>query len=186
MFARTALIDLRNAALVVGLLALLSLLAAACAPADGSVPPAARRPHVTAIDAVAAGEYLIRVGSCDDCHTPGWGESGGSIPDSLRLMGGALGFRGPWGTSYPANLRLSVQHKNATQWIAAIRSRQGLPPMPWFTLHHMSEQDLAAIHAYLASLGAKGQPAPAALPPGVVPTTPYIPFMPVFPEEVSE
>lgn len=184
MFARNALLDLRNAALA---LSLLSIAALACARADADpAQPKVTEPHVSAATPVAAGDYLLRVGSCDDCHTPGWAESGGTLTDSVRLMGAPLGFRGPWGTSYPANLRLSVQGKTVTEWVAGIRTRQGLPPMPWFTLQRMADRDLEAIYAYLTQLGPRGEPVPAALPPDVEPSTPYVVFAPVFPKEVVQ
>ena len=184
MYARHAVLDLRNAALAV---AALTITALACARADADpAEPAVVQPHVAAATPVAAGDYLLRVGSCDDCHTPGWAESGGTLPDSMRLMGAPLGFRGPWGTSYPANLRLSVLGKSAPEWVAAVRTRKGLPPMPWFSLQRMADRDLEAIYAYLTELGPRGEPVPAALPPTVEPTTPYIVFAPVFPKEVAQ
>jgi hypothetical protein len=40
------------------------------------------------------------------------------------------------------------------------------PPMPWFNLRAMHDADLVAIHRYLRSLGPRGEPAPAYVPPG--------------------
>jgi hypothetical protein len=50
--------------------------------------------------------------------------------------------------------------------------------MPWFNLRDMSDDDLQAIYRYVTSLGPKGEPAPAYVPPGAVPKTPYIVFEP--------
>ncbi len=58
---------------------------------------------------VDRGRYLVGFGRCNDCHTPGWRESDGSIPVSRWMTGSNLGYRGPWGTSYPANVRLEFQ-----------------------------------------------------------------------------
>jgi mono/diheme cytochrome c family protein len=52
------------------------------------------------------GRYLVGFGSCNDCHTSGWRESDGSVPVSQWMVGTKIGYRGPWGTSYPANVRL--------------------------------------------------------------------------------
>lgn len=139
-------------------------------------------PHMVAATEAAAGEYLTIVGGCNDCHTAGWNETFGKVSGADRLMGLPVGFRGPWGTSYPANLRLSATSQTATQWIAMIRSRTGNPPMPWMNLHQMTDRDLAAIHAYINSLGPKGEPVPAFVPPGQEPVTPYILFEPVMPK----
>lgn len=139
-------------------------------------------PHTVAVSVIAAGRYITDIGGCNDCHTAGYMEAGGNVPDSARLMGGALGFRGEWGTSYPANLRLTVQRMSADEFVKMVRARNGLPPMPWPSLHKMNEQDLRAIYEYIKSLGPKGEPAPAPLPPNVEPKTPYVVFEPVFPK----
>ena len=51
------------------------------------------------------GHYLLVVAGCNDCHTPGWPESGGKVKPEDWLTGSPVGFSGPWGTTYPANLR---------------------------------------------------------------------------------
>jgi mono/diheme cytochrome c family protein len=151
---------------------------AATSPAEVS----SDEPHTVAVSAIAAGRYITEIGGCNDCHTSGYMEAGGNMPDSLRLMGDAMGIRGPWGTSYPANLRLTVQRMSADEFVTMVRARNGLPPMPWPSLHKMNEQDLRAIYAYIKSLGGRGQPAPAAVPPNVEPKTPYVLFEPTFPK----
>jgi hypothetical protein len=40
-----------------------------------------------------------------------------------------VGFKGPWGVSYPTNLRLSVQRMSEEQWLTYARAPR-LPPMP--------------------------------------------------------
>lgn len=138
--------------------------------------------YVAAPDPAAAGEYLTSIGGCNDCHTPGWMETNGGIPDEDRLVGSTMGWRGPWGTTFPPNLRLSAAGKSPEIWIAMIRSRNDRPPMPWMSLHRMPDRDLAAIHAYLTKLGPKGAPAPAWVPPDVEPEHPYLSLNPVFPK----
>jgi len=126
---------------------------------------------------VERGRYLVTVSGCNDCHTPNYPESGGKIPESDRLTGNSVGFQGPWGTSYPSNLRLTMKNLNEQQWLQ--RARQPLrPPMPWFSLRDMTDDDLRAVYAYIRQLGPKGQPAPAYAAPGQTVSTPYIEFMP--------
>ncbi|MGQ0752571.1 MAG: cytochrome C [Betaproteobacteria bacterium] len=129
---------------------------------------------------VERGRYLAIIGGCNDCHTPHYMERGGKVPESEWLTGSAMGFQGPWGTTYPANLRLMAQNMTEAQWIA--RSRAAMrPPMPWFNLAKMTDSDLRALHRYLRRLGAKGDPAPAYAAPGTAVKTPYMSFVPVMP-----
>lgn len=128
-----------------------------------------------------AGRYLVVLGGCNDCHTPGWAESDGRLPESEWLTGAPVGFKGPWGTSYAANLRLTVQSLTEDAFVARLKAGAGLPPMPWMNVRQLREEDQRAIYRFIRSLGAAGKPAPLAVAPGVEPTTPYIPFVPVFP-----
>lgn len=70
-----------------------------------------------------------------------------------------------------------MQNLTEAQWLA--RARQPMrPPMPWFNLRAMTDDDLRAMYHYIRALGPAGEPAPAAVPPGVAITTPYIDFTP--------
>ena len=139
---------------------------------------AQEKPSVTGQSPVAVGEYLVAIGGCNDCHTVGWNQSPGGIPVAQRLTGSPVGWNGPWGTSFPTNLRLLVQTMTADAWVQYVAVMQPRPPMPWFNMRSMSEADLGAIYAYIRSLGPAGAPAPEALPPGRTPTTPYIAAVP--------
>lgn len=130
---------------------------------------------------IELGRYLAIVGGCNDCHTPHYMERDGKIPESEWLTGNGLGFQGPWGTTYPANLRLLAQDMTEAQWLARARAPMR-PPMPWFNLAKMTDGDLRALHRYLRSLGPKGDPAPAHAQPGTAVKTPYINFAPVTPQ----
>lgn len=158
-------------------LSVLALILAAGCTQKAITPPA--EPVVAATDKIAAGRYLVKIGGCNDCHTAGFAEKGGDVPEENWLMGDAPGFNGPWGTTYPANLRLSVQAMDEESWVGAMHTRKALPPMPWPAINAMNEQDLRAIYQYIHSLGPKGAAAPAALPPGQTPAGPYYYFMPV-------
>ena len=127
---------------------------------------------------VAIGEYLVAIGGCNDCHTEGWDQKPGAVPPAQRLTGVAIGWHGPWGTSYAINLRLLVQQLSVEQWLAYVAAMQPKPPMPWFNMRAMSAADLTAMYAYIRSLGPGGVVTPADLPPGEKPTTPYIEALP--------
>ncbi|MBV8642669.1 MAG: cytochrome C [Candidatus Eremiobacteraeota bacterium] len=122
----------------------------------------------------ARGRYLVVIGACNDCHTPGWRESDGSLPPSRWLTGSRIGFRGDWGTSYPVNLRLEFQALGEDQWVLAVRTRGGHPPMIWHDLRALTVADRHAIFAFIHSLGPAGVPAPTAIPPWREPSTPYV------------
>ncbi len=96
-------------------------------------------------------------------------ETNGEIPESEWLRGSVVGWRGPWGTTYPPNLRLSVQAMTEDQWVEMLGTRVGLPPMPWPSVNHMSEADRRAVYRYLKQLGPAGEMMPAPLAPGVEP-----------------
>ncbi len=56
------------------------------------------------------------------------------------------------------------------------RTLKRRPPMPWYTLNKMHEDDLRALYRFIRSLGEPGNPAPAYLPPDQEPKTPYALF----------
>ena len=127
-------------------------------------------------DPVALGRYLVLTTGCNDCHTAGYAMSAGATPEAQWLTGDRLGWRGPWGTSYASNLRLSLARLGEAQWLHHARNLQARPPMPWFGLREMSDTDLLAIYRYVRAAGPAGEPAPAALPPGRLPEGPVIQF----------
>lgn len=123
------------------------------------------------------GRYLIATSGCNDCHTPGFMQKEGKVAESEWLTGDAMGWQGPWGTTYPTNLRLLVGSMTEQQWL--VRARQPMrPPMPSPSLQAMTDADLRAIFRYVKSLGAKGDPAPAYVPPGGKVVTPYLDLTP--------
>lgn len=130
--------------------------------------------HVmTAEEKIARGLYLSHICGCNDCHTPGtfYGS-----PDTTRVLsGGELGWTGPWGTTYPRNL--TPDSTGLAAWtdeniVAAIRTGHRpdgspiLPPMPWPTYSHLSDEDAFALAAYLKSLPPVHHRPPDRLPPG--------------------
>lgn len=149
------------------------------------VAQAKEQAHVVSPDGkrISAGRYLVMIAGCNDCHTPGWNRAPGKVPEAQWLSGVPLGWHGPWGTSYAANLRLTAHKLNADEWVKMMHTRNGRPPMPWASVNAMSESDVRAIYEYIHSLGPVGQPMPADLPPGVEPNGPYLNMEPVFPHK---
>jgi len=163
------------------LIAICSLILISCEPKtqDEEEPQMKSEPHVMAANQVEAGRYLAIVAGCNDCHTEGYLQTEGNIPEEDWFAGTSLGWQGPWGTSYPSNLRLAVQDYTEEDWVMIIHEREDLPPMPWMNVNQMSEQDAKAIYHYIKSLGPKGDYVPDALDPGVEPETPYLSLTPL-------
>ncbi len=89
---------------------------------------------------------------------------------------------GPWGISYTANLTPDEPTGIGTWteeiFIKALRSgkhmgagRQILPPMPWFNLAKLTDEDLKAIFAYLKSLPPVRNQVPDPVPPNMMSST---------------
>ena len=136
----------------------------------------AQAPKTAESTSLDRGRYLVKIAGCNDCHTPGYSQTGGKVPEKQWLTGDQLGWRGPWGTTYAKNLRLAMQNLSENQWVKTAKTAQFRPPMPWFNLHAMTEQDLRAIYRFIRYLGPVGEPSPAFVPPGQQPKGPYVLF----------
>ncbi len=125
---------------------------------------------------VERGRYVIQIAGCNDCHTAGYAPTGGKVPEAQWLTGDILGWRGPWGTTYPTNLRLYMQDLTEDQWVKKAKTLNARPPMPWFNVRDMRTSDLRAVYRYVRHLGPAGKPAPAYVPPDQTPPQPYVQF----------
>jgi mono/diheme cytochrome c family protein len=110
---------------------------------------------------VARGEYLVRFGGCNDCHTPGYflGK-----PDAARFLGGSdVGFDlSGVGTFVGPNLTpdpdtglgkwSKAQIMTALQTGVRPDGRVLAPIMPWRAFAGLTKSDAAAIADYLKSL----------------------------------
>ena len=123
---------------------------------------------------IERGRYVVEIGGCNDCHTAGYAEAGGKAAEADRLKGDTLGYRGPWGTTYPTNLRLTIGKLTEDAWLKYAKALMTRPPMPWFNIRAMTEADQRALYQYVKSLGTAGTAAPAFLPPDKAPKQPYI------------
>ena len=84
----------------------------------------------------------------------------------------SVGWRGPWGTTYADNLRLKANLRDEDGFVEAMRIIETYPPMPWYSVRAMQENDLRSLYRYLMSLGEPGTPVP--LRSAAEPKTPYI------------
>ena len=108
--------------------ALITALAAVAAVATIAVTAptvSAQAAKVTAATPEAAGKYLLIVGSCHDCHTPGWTESKGKVAEDDYMIGNPVGYKGPWGTSYGKNLRTIAARQSEDHWVDVLKTADG-------------------------------------------------------------
>ena len=127
---------------------------------------------------VERGKRISVIGGCHDCHTDGFAQSEGVIDPAKALMGSAVGFQGPWGTTYPANLRITLSKMSEDEFVEYGKTFKTRPPMPWFNVHHFTEAELRSFYQYVKSLGEPGAPVPEYVAPGQQPKTPFIVFAP--------
>lgn len=142
-----------------------------------SVAFAASPPDAASVkNQVERGRYLVMITGCNDCHTENFHAQGGKIPEAQRLTGSKVGWRGPWGTTYATNLRLYFNDLTEGQWLQLSREIQRRPPMPYYALNAMTDDDKRAIYQYIRSLGPAGAPAPAFVKAGIAPAGPHITY----------
>jgi mono/diheme cytochrome c family protein len=137
---------------------------------------ALKRPDSPDTQQIERGRYLVKITGCNDCHTSGYTQKGGKVPEKEWLTGDRLGWRGPWETTYAGNLRTYMDAISESQWIQVAHTAEFRPPMPWFALHDMTEQDLRAMYRFVKRLGPAGGPVPSYLPPDQEPKGPYVLF----------
>lgn len=135
-------------------------------------------PLLAADPLIERGRYLSKIAGCNDCHTAGYMQKNGDVPEKDWLLGDNMGWRGEWGTTYAANLRLYMQPLSESQWLTIARNKPARPPMPWYVLREMEDDDLRALYRFIRHLGPAGTSAPGFVPPGQAPTTAFISFVP--------
>jgi mono/diheme cytochrome c family protein len=159
--------------------------------AHGQVPavPGTQVEHVphTQNPQVARGRYLVRLGGCTDCHTPG--HLLGKEDITRYLGGGDVGFEVPeLGVFVPPNLTpdndTGLGSWTKQQIVTAIRTgvrpdgRVLAPIMPWRSLATLTDGDAYAIAEFLKGLPPVAHKVPGPFGPGEKPPVPHMAVLP--------
>lgn len=110
--------------------------------ATGEIVPRATQAAPTR-DLIERGRYLVRIGGCNDCHTPHFVARNGEVAEERWLIGDSVGYSGPWGTTYPSNLRNLLASMDEDAWVRYAQTLETRPPMPWFNLRAFAETTCA-------------------------------------------
>jgi len=124
---------------------------------------------------VARGKYLVTIGGCTDCHTPGYflGE-----PDMSRYLGGSdVGFEVPGlgvfvGRNLTPDRETGLGDWTDEQIAKALTTgerpdgRQLAPIMPYHAYANLTEEDVQAIVAFLRSIPPVKNEVPGPFDPG--------------------
>jgi mono/diheme cytochrome c family protein len=124
---------------------------------------------------VSRGEYLVTMGGCNDCHTPG--QFLGK-PDTERFLGGSdVGFEIPGlgvfpGPNITPDKQTGIGSWTTEQIVTAIQSgirpdgRVLAPIMPWQSFSQLTKDDATAIAAFLQSVKPVTNKVPGPFKPG--------------------
>ena len=158
--------------LLVSLLAVVTLCLVAAAGAAYAQDAVQRR-----------GAYLVAIMDCTGCHTQG--ALAGRPDPALHLAGSTIGFGAPdLGVFYPPNLTPDPE-TGLGDWsegdiVRAIRTgqrpdgRQLAPMMPWRSYAALTDEDAAAVAAYLKSLPPVRHAVAPPAGPGQAAPAPYL------------
>ena len=139
---------------------------------------------------VERGKYLVELGGCTDCHTPG---NFLGHPDLARYLGGSdVGFGIPGhgvfvGPNLTPDKETGLGNWTEQQIVTAITKgerpdgRMLAPVMPWMGLSHLTHSDALAIAAFLKSIPAVKNKVPGPFGPDAQPS---VFVMSVLPGEV--
>lgn len=100
-----------------------------------------------------------------------------------QISPGLTAFVGPWGISYAANLtpdsatglgawseEVFIKTLRTGKHLGQDNGRPILPPMPWYFVAQMTDEDLKAVYTYLRTIPAVSNRVPAPTPPNEVKT----------------
>ena len=136
---------------------------------------------------IERGKYLVTLGSCNDCHTPGY--FFGKPDFSRALSGSDVGFAIPGvgafvGRNLTPDKETGLGNWTDDQIISAITAgvrpdgRMLAPIMPWQGLSHLTSDDAHAIVAYLRSLPPVKNAVPGPFGANEIPKTPVFVIVP--------
>jgi mono/diheme cytochrome c family protein len=136
-----------------------------------------------AAPAPSRGEYLARIMDCSGCHTSG--ALAGRPDPALALAGSDIGFGIPGlGVFYPPNLtpdpETGLGGWSEADIARAVRTgvrpdgRELAPAMPWRAYAALSDEDAAALAAYLKGLKPVRHAVPPTAGPSEKPPAPYL------------
>lgn len=123
----------------------------------------------------ARGEYLVTIGGCNDCHTPGYFFGN---PDSSRFLGGSdVGFEIPGqgvfvGPNITPDKETGIGSWTREQIVTALQTGQRpdgrllAPIMPWHALAQLTDEDVTSIAVFLQSLKPVSHQVPGPFQPG--------------------
>jgi mono/diheme cytochrome c family protein len=124
---------------------------------------------------IKRGEYLVTIGGCNDCHTPGYffGK-----PDMSRFLGGSdVGFEIPGlgvfvGRNITPDKETGIGSWSPEQIVTAMQTGERpdgrilAPIMPWHAFAHLTADDAMAIAAFLQSVKPIDNKVPEPFKPG--------------------
>ena len=136
---------------------------------------------------VERGRYLVTLGGCNDCHTPGYFL--GKPDFSKALSGSEVGFAIPGqgvfvGRNLTPDKETGLGSWTDDQIVVALTSgmrpdgRELAPIMPWRSFAHLSPDDARAIVAYLRSLPPVKHAVPGPFKAGETPSSLVFAIMP--------
>jgi cytochrome c553 len=148
------------------------------------IAAAVAAPAARADELVERGAYLARLMDCGGCHT--WGSmTPEGLDESRALAGGTIGFEIPGlGVFFPPNLTPDMA-TGLGSWSAedianAVRAgvrpdgRELAPIMAWRAYAVLTDDDMAALAAYLKSLPPYSFQAPGPFGPSETATAPFM------------
>jgi mono/diheme cytochrome c family protein len=124
---------------------------------------------------LARGKYLVILGGCNDCHTPGYFFG---RPDPARFLGGSdVAFEIPGlgafvGRNITPDNETGIGTWTAEQIVTALQTghrpdgRVLAPIMPWHALANLTNEDALAIAAFLQSIPPVKHAIPGPFAPG--------------------
>jgi len=102
----------------------------------------------------------------------------------VKMSHDATAFVGPWGMTFGANLTpdeaTGIGNWTEEVFVKTIRTgkhlgqeggRPVMPPMPWYMIAKMTDEDLSSMYQYLMSLPAISNRVPAPIPPNEIKIT---------------